>query len=78
MEILESSIFNLSPIPMWLEDYSDVKKQFEIWQEQGITDLKAFLEEDLERVTQCAHKIKILQVNPKTLAVFEAQSTTFM
>ncbi|QOW46580.1 MULTISPECIES: sensor domain-containing diguanylate cyclase [Acinetobacter] len=73
MEILESSIFNLSPIPMWLEDYSDVKKQFEIWQEQGITDLKAFLEEDLERVTQCAHKIKILQVNPKTLAVFEAQ-----
>ena len=25
MEIFESSIFDLSPIPMWLEDYSEVK-----------------------------------------------------
>ncbi|WP_111859569.1 sensor domain-containing diguanylate cyclase [Acinetobacter sp. CFCC 10889] len=74
MEILESSIFNLSPIPMWLEDYSEVKKQFDLWKDQGITDLKAFLQEDLARVTQCAHKIKILKVNPKTLDVFEAQN----
>ena len=73
MEILESSIFNLSPIPMWLEDYSEVKKQFDLWKSQGITDLKAFLEEDLSRVTAYAHKIKILKVNPKTLEIFKAQ-----
>lgn len=72
MAILESLIFDLSPIPMWLEDYSEVKKQFDLWKSQGITDLKHFLEEDLSRVTLCAHKIKILKVNPKTLEVFEA------
>ena len=26
MEILDSSIFDLSPIPFWLEDFSEVKK----------------------------------------------------
>lgn len=72
MAILESSIFDLSPIPMWLEDYSEVKKQFDLWKNQGVTDLKSFLEEDLSRVTLCAHKIKIIKVNPKTLEVFEA------
>lgn len=59
MEILDSSIFDLSPIPMWLEDYSDVKKQLENWKAQGVENLKAYLEEDITRVTQCAHQIKI-------------------
>ena len=72
MEILESSIFDLSPIPMWLEDYSEIKKQFDVWKDQGITDLKKFLQEDISRVTECAHKIKIIKVNKKTLDVFEA------
>lgn len=74
MELLESSIFELSPIPMWLEDYSETKKQLDIWKSEGITDLKKFLEEDLSRVTLCAHKIKILKVNQQTLKLFEAQS----
>ena len=25
MELFDSSIFDLSPIPMWLEDYSEIK-----------------------------------------------------
>ncbi|OTG81565.1 sensor domain-containing diguanylate cyclase [Acinetobacter sp. ANC 4648] len=74
MAILESSIFEISPIPMWLEDYSDVKIQFDLWKSQGVTDLKSYLEEDLERVILCAHKIKILKVNSKTLQLFEAKS----
>ncbi len=72
MDILESSIFDLSPIPMWLEDYSAVQQQFEQWRQQGVIDLQHFLEQDLSRVTACAHKIKILKVNRKTLEVFEA------
>lgn len=74
MAILESSIFELSPIPMWLEDYSEVKIQFDTWKAQGISDLKAYLEQDIQRVTLCAHKIKILKVNPKTLQLFEADN----
>lgn len=74
MELLDSSIFELSPIPMWLEDYSEIKKQLEIWKSEGVTDLKSFLSEDLTRVTLCAHKIKILGVNQQALTLFEAKS----
>jgi diguanylate cyclase (GGDEF)-like protein len=74
MELFDSSIFDLSPIPMWLEDYSEIKKQFDVWRSEGINDLAAFLKEDVERVRSCAHKIKVIRVNPKTLEVFEADS----
>lgn len=74
MEIFESSIFDLSPIPMWLEDYSEVKQQFDIWKQQGVNNLAGFLKEDQSRVTLCSRKIKILQVNRKTLELFEAQN----
>ncbi|NHB58179.1 sensor domain-containing diguanylate cyclase [Acinetobacter sp. 194] len=74
MESFDSSIFELSPIPMWLEDFSEVKKQFDIWKSEGVTDLNRFLHEDLSRVTDCAHLIKILKVNQKTLDLFEAEN----
>ena len=72
MELLDSSIFDLSPIAMWLEDFSEVKKQFDLWRAQGIQDLEQFLLEDESRVLACAREIKILKVNAKTLALFQA------
>lgn len=72
MEISNSLVFDLAPIPMWLEDLSDVKKLLVHWREQGITDLQAYLEEDQTRIKDCAHKIKILKVNERTLELFEA------
>ena len=74
MEIFESSIFFFFSIPMWLEDYSEVKQQFDIWKQQGVEDLAKFLLEDQNRITLCSRKIKILQVNHKTLEIFEAQN----
>ena len=73
MEILDSPFFELSPIAMWLEDYSEIKKQFDLWREQGIQDLYQFLQEDETRILDCAKKIKILKVNAKTLDLYEAQ-----
>lgn len=61
MELLDSSIFELASIAMWLEDFSEVKKQFDLWWAQGIQDLQQFLFEDKSRVLECARKIKILQ-----------------
>lgn len=74
MNLFDSSIFDLSPIPMWLEDFSQVKLQFDRWKADGVSDLHAFLKEDPNRITLCAHQIKILQVNQKTLDLFEAQN----
>lgn len=74
MEILDSSIFDLSPIPMWLEDFSQVKSLFDRWRAAGVTDLEAYLLEDLDRVKHCAHQIQILKVNRSTLQLFAAQN----
>ncbi len=73
MEILDSPFFELSPIAMWLEDYSDIKKQFDIWREQGVQDLFSFLQEDESRILECARKIKLLKVNSKTLELYQAK-----
>lgn len=74
MKILDSSIFDLSPIPLWLEDFSQVKKQFEHWKNNGIENLEQFLREDSSRVLHCASLIKILKVNHQTLELFEANN----
>ena len=73
MEILDSPFFELSKIAMWLEDYSDIKKQFDIWREQGVQDLFSFLQEDESRILDCARKIKLLKVNSKTLELYQAK-----
>lgn len=73
MEILDSSIFDLSPIPMWLEDFSAIKTSFDAWRAAGIQDLREFLISNPQKISDCAHKIKILKVNQKTLELFEAR-----
>ncbi len=72
--MLDSPFFELSPIAMWLEDYSEVKKQFDLWRQQGMQDLATFLQQDESRILQCARKIKILQVNTKTLELYQARN----
>ncbi|MBC7312658.1 MAG: sensor domain-containing diguanylate cyclase [Rhizobium sp.] len=70
---VDANIFELAPIAMWIEDFSEVKAQFDAWRAEGVTDLRAFLKQDRRRVAECSSKIKILQVNRKTLDLFEAQ-----
>lgn len=73
MTILDTPVFTLAPIALWLEDFSEIKKQFELWCAQGIQDLRGYLQEDPNRVIECARKIKILSENQKTLELYEAQ-----
>ncbi len=67
-------IFDLAPIAMWIEDFSGVAAQFDAWQQDGVTDIRAFLKEDVSRVAACSQRIRILRVNKKTLDLFEAES----
>ena len=72
MDMLNSPFFELSPVAMWLEDYSEIKKQFDLWRDQGVQDLFSFLQEDESRILACAKKIKLLKVNSKTLELYQA------
>jgi len=71
---LDSDIFNLAPIAMWIEDFSGVKALFDEWRAEGVTDIRAFLQEDRNRVVACSKQICILSVNAKTLELFGAES----
>lgn len=67
------SIFDLAPVSLWLEDYSGVKAQFDAWRQAGVTSLREHLSGHPERVRECASRIRLLQVNRKTLQLFAAQ-----
>ncbi|WP_414473752.1 diguanylate cyclase domain-containing protein [Microvirga sp. M2] len=72
----DARMFDLAPVSLWLEDYSGVKQLLEEWRGAGVTSLREYLEEDLERVSACSSRIRVIKVNRKTLSLFEAGSLT--
>ncbi|MCB1447398.1 MAG: PAS domain-containing protein, partial [Rhizobiaceae bacterium] len=68
----DTEFFDLAPIAMWLEDFSAVQAQFEAWRAEGVEDIRAFLLADRSRVAVCSQKIRVLDVNAKTLSLFGA------
>lgn len=68
----DSEMFDLAPVSLWLEDYSALRALFETWRQAGVTDLRSYLHADRARVNECSRRIKVIKVNRKTLALFEA------
>ncbi len=68
------SMFDLSPVSLWLEDYSALKDLFDEWRAAGVTDLAAHLAADPARIRDCMARFKVLRVNQHTLTLFGAQS----
>lgn len=68
-------LFENSPISLWEEDYSEIKKYFERLRTEGVEDLNQYLlVEGPEVVTRCMGMIRVLDVNQKTLEMFGAAS----
>src|SRR4051794_17073888 len=70
----DARMFELAPVSLWLEDYSDLKRIFEEWRAAGVTSLREYLEADPERVRACSSRIRVIKVNRKTLNLFEAEN----
>ena len=67
-----TAFFNLAPIAMWIEDFSEVQVLFGRWRADGVTDIREYLGNDVSRVIDCSKRIQILDVNSQTLQLFEA------
>ncbi|MDX2203380.1 MAG: sensor domain-containing diguanylate cyclase [Hyphomicrobiaceae bacterium] len=65
-------MFDLAPVSLWLEDFSGVRRLFEAWRADGVTDLRAHLHADPSRIKACSERIAVIKVNARTLALFEA------
>ncbi|MEF2552791.1 sensor domain-containing diguanylate cyclase [Aurantimonas sp. A2-1-M11] len=70
----ETAIFDLAPVPLWIEDYSGVNALFEEWRAEGVICIREFLDADPSRVAAAARRIRLIDVNQCTLALFEAKS----
>ncbi len=69
----EAQMFDLAPIPMWMEDYSGIKAIFDRWRREGVEDIRAYLQEDLSRISDCSRTIRVLDVNQQTLDLYGAR-----
>ena len=68
----DAEIFDLAPVSLWLEDYSGLKALFREWRDAGVVSLRDYLREDPARIKACSGRIRVVKVNAKTLALFEA------
>jgi diguanylate cyclase (GGDEF)-like protein len=70
---INGGIFDLAPVSLWIEDYSGVKALFDGWRRAGVTSLREHLTGHPSRIKECAGRIRLLQVNRKTLSLFGAR-----
>ncbi|MBM3253716.1 MAG: sensor domain-containing diguanylate cyclase, partial [Candidatus Omnitrophica bacterium] len=68
------SLFDDSPIPLWIEDFSEVKKYLDDLHREGIGDLKTYFENRPEVISYCANLVKVVDVNRATLDLYNAKS----
>ena len=68
------SLFQNSPISLWEEDWSDGKAHIDGLRDSGVKDFRTYFENRPEVVTNCASKVKVVDVNKATLELYKAIS----
>ena len=67
------NLFEYAPISLWEEDYSALKKEFDLLRKRGVVDLRTHLASHPEAVSRFMGMIRVLDVNRKTLDLFKAE-----
>lgn len=65
-------LFEYSPISLWVEDFSQVKRLFGDLRQIGIKDFRVFTDVHPEFVERCMQEIRVIDVNQQTLTMFHA------
>jgi len=68
------SLFDDSPVSLWEEDFSDVKKRLDDLRESGVIDLRTYLKQNPDEVLDIISHVKITAVNKATLDLYGAKS----
>ncbi|MDQ6966958.1 MAG: PAS domain-containing protein, partial [Mariprofundaceae bacterium] len=68
------NLFDLSPVSLWLEDFSKVKAHVRSLQDSGVGDLRAYCDAHPDGLMECAGLVDILDVNQATLRLHGADS----
>ena len=66
------NLFELSPVSLWVEDFSAIKRLLDEVRGLGIDDFATFVQVHPEFVTRCMQEIRVIDVNQHTLHMFAA------
>jgi len=66
-------LFENATVPIWLEDFSEVKKRFDELKKKGINDFGKHFKEHPEEVDNLADLVKVLDVNQKSVEFYKAK-----
>ncbi|TAL90032.1 MAG: diguanylate cyclase [Candidimonas sp.] len=68
----DGDMFDIAPASLWLEDYSGIQTLFAQWRAGGISNLGSHLLANPHLVEQCTEQMRVINVNRRTLSLFEA------
>jgi diguanylate cyclase (GGDEF)-like protein len=71
-ETYARGLFEHSPVSLWVEDFSTIKRLLEEMRDRGIVDFRVFTDVHPEFVTRCMSEIRVIDVNKHTLDLFVA------
>lgn len=74
LQTYSSALFEYAPIPIWVEDFSDVKKYFDSLKEKGVTDFSEYFYENMDEVKRISSLVRILDINQKNLEAYGVNS----
>jgi len=73
-ETYARNLFELSPVSLWVEDFSTIRVLMNEVRESGIQDFSTFMRVHPDFVTRCMEEIRVIDVNQHTLQMFGAES----
>ena len=71
-ETYARNLFELSPVSLWVEDFSAIRVLMDDVRERGIQDFGTFMRVHPDFVTRCMEEIRVIDVNLHTLQMFGA------
>jgi len=73
-EVRYRTLFENSPISLWEEDFSEVKRYLDDLKKSGIKDFKKYFDDNPSEVRKVIGKVKMLDVNKATMALYGAKN----
>ncbi len=67
-------VFEYTPVSLWEEDWSDVKRYIDTLRAQGVTDFRAYLTEHPDALRECVSRVRVVNVNQATLDLLDIAS----
>ena len=67
-------VFEASPVSLWEQDFSEVKKRIDAIRAEGVTDIRAHLAAHPDLVREIAALVRVVDVNAATLKLYHART----